>query len=279
MVEVVHLLLSSSAFNISATALTKSPFMIGNKIRGYVRLFFFALSSMLAFIAVVLVGLFPGNRYKIRLKIRHIWAKSVVLILNYKVQLKGHFPNDRNYLYVGNHRSSLDPFVCLAYLEANPVSRSDVRNYPFVGKGAEISGIIFVNKESKTSRSASKEAIYNALKEGKSVMIYPEGKTGAQPLTATFQKGSFDVAAELNVPVIPFAMEYMSLNDYWDHTDTMAAHYFKYLSKPRTYLKLSVGEAIQGDNAFALLRQSQQWINDEIINQRAEWGGLAPEKQ
>ena len=58
----------------------------------------------------------------------------------------------------------------------------------------------------------------------------------------------------------------------------MAGHYFKYLAKPRTYLKLSVGEAIHGDNAFALLRQSQQWINDEIVSQRAEWGGLAPEK-
>ncbi len=251
--------------------------MLGNKIRGYVRLFFFALSSMLAFLVVVLVGLLPVNKYKTRLKIRRIWAKSAVLILNYKVELKGHFPHDRNYLYVGNHRSSLDPFVCLAFLEANPVSRSDVRNYPFVGKGAEISGIIFVNKESKTSRSASKEAIYNALKEGKSVLIYPEGKTGVQPLTATFQKGSFDVAAELNVPVIPFAMEYKSLDDYWDHTDTMAGHYFKYLAKPRTYVKLSVGEAIQGDNAFALLRQSQQWVNDEIISQRAEWGGLAPD--
>ena len=251
--------------------------MLGNKIRGYIRLFFFALSSMIAFIIVVLIGLLPVNKYKWRLRVRRIWAKSAVFILNYKVELRGKFPHDRNYLYVGNHRSSLDPFVCLAYLEANPVSRADVRKYPFVGKGAVMFGIIFVNKESRTSRSASKEAIYNALKEGKSVMIYPEGKTGSQPLTSTFQKGSFDVAAELGIPVIPFALEYKSLDDYWDHTDTMAGHYFKYLAKPRTYMRLSVGEAIQGDNAFALLRQSQQWVNDEIVNLRSDWGGLAPE--
>ena len=251
--------------------------MLGNKIRGYIRLFLFALSSMIAFIIVVIMGIYPGNKYKMRLRVRKIWAKLAVVILNYKVELRGHFPHDRNYLYVGNHRSSLDPFICLAFLEANPVSRADVRKYPFVGKGAVISGIIFVNKESKTSRSASKEAIYNALKEGKSVMIYPEGKTGIQPLTATFQKGSFDVAAELGIPVIPFAMEYKNLTDYWDHTDTMAGHFFKYLAKPRTYVRLSVGEAIHGDNAFALLRQSQQWVNDEIINLRKDWGGLAPE--
>jgi lyso-ornithine lipid O-acyltransferase len=248
--------------------------MSGNKIRGYLRFIPIVIITILAFLTVAFIGLLPGNRYKMRLKVRKVWSKAFIFFLNYKVEIRGEFPNDRNYLFVGNHRSSLDPFVCLAYLEGNPVSRSDVRNYPFLGKGAEISGIIFVNKESKSSRSASKEAIHKALREGKSIMIYPEGKTNANPLTATFQKGSFDVAAELGIPVIPFALEYKSLNDYWDHTDTMGVHYFKNLAKPRTYVRLSVGEAIQGDNAFALLRQSQQWINDEIVRLREDWGGL-----
>jgi 1-acyl-sn-glycerol-3-phosphate acyltransferase len=191
------------------------------------------------------------------------------------VEVIGQFPTDRNYLFVGNHRSSLDPFVGLAYLEANPVSRGDVRKYPFIGKGAEITGIIFVDKASKTSRSASKQAIYDALKAGKSIMIYPEGKTGSQPLTATFQKGSFDVAAELKVPVIPFAIEYKSLQDYWDHTDTMAVHYFKNLAKGKTIVRLSVGEVLHDDNSWTLLRQSQQWIDDAIKRMRSDWGGLS----
>ena len=58
----------------------------------------------------------------------------------------------------------------------------------------------------------------------------------------------------------------------------MAVHFFKNLAKARTYIRLSVGEAIKGDNSFGLLRQSQQWINDEIIELRKDWGGLAPEK-
>jgi 1-acyl-sn-glycerol-3-phosphate acyltransferase len=251
--------------------------MTGNKIRGYCRLVPIFISTILAFLSVALIGFLPGNRYKMRLKVRKLWSKSFVFFLNYKVELRGKFPTDRNYLFVGNHRSSLDPFVCLAYLEGNPVSRADVRNYPFLGKGAELSGIIFVNKESRTSRSATKEAIHKALSEGKSIMIYPEGKTNAEPLTSTFQKGSFDIAAELGIPVVPFALEYKSLADYWDHSETMAEHYFNHLAKPRTYVRMSVGEVIQSDNAFALLRQSQQWINDEIVRLREDWGGLKHE--
>ncbi len=255
--------------------------MLANKIRGYIRLFFIIILTIAAFITVSIAVLIPGSKetkYNRALKVRRGWSRMFIWILNYKVEYRGNFPHDRNYLFVGNHRSSLDPFVGLAYLEANPVSRADVRNYPFLGKGAEKSGIIFVDKESRTSRSATKEAIYQALKEGKSIMIYPEGKTGAQPLTATFQKGSYEVAAELGVPVIPFVLEYKSTRDYWDHTDTMAVHYFKNLAKARTDVRLSVGEVIYSDNPWTLLRQSQQWINDEIVRLRSDWGGLNAEK-
>ncbi len=253
--------------------------MLANKIRGYLRLFLVFLVSFIAFLMVLFIRLLPVNRYKWSLGVRRFWSKTCLLILNYQVEMIGKFPTDRNYLFVGNHRSSLDPFVGLAYLEANPVSRGDVRKYPIVGKGAEMTGIIFVDKASKTSRSASKQAIYDALKAGKSIMIYPEGKTGAQPLTATFQKGSYDMAAELGVPVIPFVIEYKSLADYWDHTDTMAGHYFKNLAKGKTVVRLSVGEVIHDDNAWTLLRKSQQWINDEIIRLRSDWGGLSDGKE
>src|SRR6187401_258375 len=214
--------------------------MLANKIRGYIRLLFVCIFTILAFLIVTILRILPVNRYKWGLKIRRAWSRLFLWILNYKVEVIGKFPRDRNYLFVGNHRSSLDPFVCLAYLEGNPVSRADVRNYPFLGKGAEISGIIFVTKESKSSRSATKEAISKALQEGKSIMIYPEGKTSSEPTTSTFQKGSFDIAAEFGIPIIPFALEYKSLDDYWDHTDTMAVHYFKNLAKARTYVRLSV---------------------------------------
>ena len=41
-------------------------------------------------------------------------------------------------------------------------------------------------------------------------------------------------------------------------------------------LSISVGPVIRSDTAWTLLRQSQQWINDEIVKLRADWGGLAP---
>ena len=251
---------------------------VGNKIRGYGRLILIAIISAIFLLIVMVLGLLPVNnttKYNYGQKTRKIWSKICLWVLNFKVEVRGSVPKDRNYLFVANHRSSLDPFIFLAQGTANPVSRGDVRKYPIIGKGAEITGIIFVDKESKSSRGATKEAIYQALKNGKSVMIYPEGKTGAQPLTSTFQKGSYEQAAELQVPVVPFAVEYKSIHDYWDHTDNMLTHYLKNLSKPRTDIRLSIGPPLTDDNSWALLRQSQQWINEEIVRLREDWGGLA----
>lgn len=249
--------------------------MLGNKIRGYGRLILIVLVSAFFLLVVTVIRILPGDRYRMGLSSRRLWSRICLWILNFRVQVIGKIPRDRNYLFVGNHRSSLDPFVFLAHGYANPVSRGDVKNYPIIGKGAEITGIIFVDKESRSSRGATKEAIYQGLKNGKSIMIYPEGKTGAQPLTATFQKGSFEQAAELRVPIVPFAIEYKSIGDYWDHSDTMLQHYLKNLSKPRTDIRLTVGEPFEGDNSWTLLRQSQQWINEKIVEMRKDWGGLA----
>ena len=153
------------------------------------------------------------------------------------------------------------------------MSRGDVRKYPFIGKGAEITGIIFVNKESKASKSAAKQAIGDALKAGKSIMIYPE-EDGCTTLDSHLPERFFDLAAELNVPVIPFIMEYKSLQDYW----IIRIPWQVIISKPgqgKTVVRLSIGDVIHGDNSWALLRQSQQWMNDEIIRVRSDWGGLS----
>jgi 1-acyl-sn-glycerol-3-phosphate acyltransferase len=141
--------------------------MLANKIRGYSRLLLIVIVSALFLLGVTILRLLPGEQYKMGLKMRKVWSRICLWILNYKVEVRGTFPKDRNYLFVGNHRSSLDPFVFLSYGSANPVSRGDVKNYPIIGKGAEITGIIFVDKESKSSRGATKEAIYQGLKNGR----------------------------------------------------------------------------------------------------------------
>src|SRR5580704_7314494 len=83
----------------------------------------------------------------------------------------------RGRLFVMNHRSMLDVFVNLAFLEANIVSRADLSGWPVIGLAARRVGTLFVDRSSKQSGAAVVNAMCGAIERGRGVMVYPEGTT------------------------------------------------------------------------------------------------------
>src|SRR5262249_27784147 len=80
-------------------------------------------------------------------------------------------------LFVMNHRSMLDIFVNLAFLEANIVSRADLSGWPVIGLAARRVGTLFVDRENRRSGAAVINAMCGAVERGRAVMVYPEGTT------------------------------------------------------------------------------------------------------
>jgi 1-acyl-sn-glycerol-3-phosphate acyltransferase len=245
--------------------------MTGRKVLGITKLIVLAIMTIPYYLYSQLVDYNKGSNKLKGAALMRRWCRLVVPLMGFSVKREGKLPKGGPYLYVCNHRSSLDPLILLTDVLAYPVSKADVGTYPMVGKGAQTVGVIFVKKTDRSSRQATKETIHASLKEGKSVLIFPEGRTHAKDTTVTFQKGAYEQAADLNVPVVPIAIDYKYTTDYWDHSDTMVDHYFKNLSKWKTPVKIKYGSPIQSDNSFALLRQSQSWINDGITELRAQW--------
>jgi 1-acyl-sn-glycerol-3-phosphate acyltransferase len=206
------------------------------------------------------------------LEIRRIWSAGFVRRLGFHIEWEGNIPDHDTCLYVGNHRCSVDPQAVMARLKAYPVSRAEVRKWPFVGKGSEATGIIFVDKSNKESRLRAKTALLEELRKGHSVLIFPEGQTNVKNLTSTFHKGSFEQAAAGMFPVVPFAIEYEDTRDYWDHSDNFASHLIKRFGKKRTNVKICFGPKIVSDNPWTLLRSAQTWIDEKIAEIRTQWG-------
>ena len=76
-------------------------------------------------------------------------------LLGYRIEVRGKVPEGSPFLFVCNHRSSLDPLALMANVPGYPVSRADVGDYPLVGKGAKTLGVIFVEKTNRSSRAAT----------------------------------------------------------------------------------------------------------------------------
>src|SRR4051794_22212446 len=114
----------------------------------------------------------------------------------------------RGRLFVMNHRSMLDIFVNLAFLEANIVSRADLSRWPVIGLAARRVGTLFVDRASKRSGAAVISAMCGAVQRGRAVMVYPEGTTFSGDEVRPFRSGAFLAAERTGAEIVPVGIAY-----------------------------------------------------------------------
>lgn len=243
-----------------------------NKVRAGFRLFVAVIYIFVRVMHLVILDKTGKLNDANRLKYRKSISKGFASILGFDIKVKGSMPKDEAVIYVGNHRSTLDPMLAFVEIEAYPVARAWVKNFPMFGRGSELTGIIFLNREDKKSRLQTKERILQELRKGRSIMLYPEGRTSLDPYTITFQKGAFDQAAAGGFRIVPYILEYRDINDYWDHTESIVKHFFSHFGKRKHILHLEFGEPIASDNPWTLLRASQKWIDEKMAEVHKAWG-------
>jgi lyso-ornithine lipid O-acyltransferase len=190
-------------------------------------------------------------------------ARQLVWLLNIKIHLSG-APSDGNFLFIGNHRSYVDPVVAAVSVAFMPVAKAEVGKWPLIGWAARITGIVYVKRENKQSRADTRIAIKKALLEGAPVLIYPEGTTSATHLTLPFRVSAFQVAAELRI--VPIAVEYADASDAWTGNDTFIPHFMRTFGKPKTTVWIDFGAPILDAHWEQLLAKTQAAIDAKVAD-------------
>ncbi len=240
-------------------------------ILGLVRALLLGLAAIIVVLSLFVLHITGSRNMDIRLKIRRAWCRLGIAVLGVRKNVKGNIPEGGPYLFVCNHRSSLDPMFILCDVLAYPIAKYEVKSWPVIGFGAQLSGILYVNKSNKESKSETKDGIYHHLKAGNNIVLFPEGKTHGDPLTIQYKKGSFEQAAKAGIPVVPIAIEYKDQRDYWRHIMNFAKHFLLRFGKPVTHLDLSYGKAYYDKDPLKMLAYSQQFANQEINNIRSAY--------
>ena len=199
------------------------------------------------------------------LAVRRRWANFLLPRLGIRTEWSGEAPNFPCIL-MGNHRSYLDPALILLHVEAFPVSKAEVENWPIIGSGAKLSGIVFLKRESQTSRKITLQAIVEKIREGYPVILFPEGTTHAMPTTGEFKPGSFNLAAKENIPIVPVAITYDTTKAYWVGKDTFLPHFLRFFGRKSNNVTLRYGPVLQGTDAKALLQATKAWIDGALMS-------------
>ncbi|GGK66137.1 lysophospholipid acyltransferase family protein [Rufibacter glacialis] len=156
------------------------------------------------------------NRYRHAHNLNRMWAKFQLRMYLMPVKVKGLelLNPSQKYIFAPNHSSYIDIPMILAAVPGflNFVGKKSLTKVPLWGKIYDTL-YISVDRDSPISSAKAYIASKKSLQEGRSVVIFPEGKispeSGSKLLP--FKDGPFKLAIEQQIPVVPITMPYNHL--------------------------------------------------------------------
>lgn len=138
------------------------------------------------------------------------WSRLTCWLSLCKIKTSGHENLDKNksYVFVANHQGAFDIFLTYGFLNHNIVwmQKHSLRNLPLVGYASKMAGHVFVNNTNATTRALTLKEAISKVKDGVSIVIFPEGARTHTGKMRPFKKGAFFIATEENLPIVPLTI-------------------------------------------------------------------------
>ena len=155
--------------------------------------------------------LFPST-FRLVGVVNRWWARLMFLFIGmpYRVVYRQPLDPKRQYVFCPNHFSYIDiPAMGLNHQNAIFVGKSGIGKIPVFGYMYERLHIT-VDRQNMRSRYTSMKRSLEAIDEGKSLVIFPEGGiiTLKEPVLSRFKDGAFRVAIEKQIPIVPVTIPY-----------------------------------------------------------------------
>ncbi len=146
-------------------------------------------------------GYYPGK----------VWSWFVCRILLLPVSVEGHENIDKrqSYVFVANHQGPMDIFLIYGFLGRNFkwMMKKALRRIFLVGYACERAHHIFVDKSGPKKIQETIDKARATLKDGTSLVVFPEGSRTFTGHMGVFRKGAFQLADELQLPVVPITID------------------------------------------------------------------------
>ena len=198
----------------------------------------------------LLVGslLFPFLSTGSRDALVKVWSRMALFALGIRLELRiapGATPiaQSAGSLLVINHVSWADVFVVAAVTPARFVAKSEIAQWPVIGRFASGVGTIFVERGRRHAIKRVNDTAAQRLRAGQSVGIFPEGTTTDGSCLLRFHANLIQAGVDAQAPVIPLAIRYLRDGQPTDAAafvgdDTLVGSMWKILVTPRLTARL-----------------------------------------
>jgi 1-acyl-sn-glycerol-3-phosphate acyltransferase len=143
-------------------------------------------------------------------KIARLWGKSILIVSRVKVCVEGlsNIDRSKSYIYMSNHQSNFDIPVLLGHLRVQFrwLAKMELFKIPIFGHAMRKAGYISIDRNNRESAFESLRVAAHKIKNGVSVMIFPEGTRSRDGKIRPFKKGGFVVAVDSGIPIVPIVI-------------------------------------------------------------------------
>ena len=147
---------------------------------------------------------------------KNIWANSLCIIVGCKINKVGldHLKDVKEpVIFCANHLSNFD-IIALYMAIDRPVyfiAKKELNKIPFLGWYMKAAGMVFIDRTNQVKAIQSLREAADLIKKGRNIITFPEGTRSQTGEISTFKKGSFVIAKEGNIPIIPVAIKNSNL--------------------------------------------------------------------
>jgi 1-acyl-sn-glycerol-3-phosphate acyltransferase len=191
------------------------------------------LATLFLGLTVIIAGIFgvkdrPGSIYD---KVPRWWSIAVLWAVGVKVRVHGleHVAGDEPRIFASNHVSWFDvPSLAKSLPRYKFVAKAELFKVPIFGRAMRSAGMIEIQRENRKAAFGAYEVAADRIRDGNSVVVFPEGTRGhAYPLRP-FKKGPFVLAIAAGVPIVPIilhgSIEIMRKGSLLAHPGTIDIH-------------------------------------------------------
>ena len=187
---------------------------------------------------------------------RTVWSPVILWLAKTKTEITGleNIEAGKTYIVACNHLSYLDIPTLFRVLPLNLhfIGKHQLKKTPFIGWYMQATGMIFINRGNNRAASKSLDEAALLIKNGKTVLIFPEGTVSEDKIIKKFKKGGFSLAVKSEVEILPVSLK--GTSDVWPTNTNTKFN--------RGTVKINIGKPIPSINCDLnnLTKDTQQKI-------------------
>ena len=168
---------------------------------------FIALHTLVFGTYGVLLALFGGSAWFVHFYCAVPWAKTILKVCGVRVELEGaeSIRRDIPRIYMANHCSYFDIFALLSALPVDFkfIVKQELMEIPVFGHAMRRAGYIGIERKDPRKALKSMHEAAERIRNGASVLIFPEGTRSDDGRLQPFKPGGFHLALKSGCDIVP----------------------------------------------------------------------------